>query len=203
MKNENFLTVLKSNVRINHKHTLIPSILLLLVIPLIYGTANLDCVKSADCLERMTALIGIPMFTPLLYREQSEDLYSIVALRPFPLRAVAALQIGISAVEALGLILAFEVSMAVRGSTFPVGAYAFRTLAACMALGFTGLLCASAMKNVVAGYLGAFVFCFAVQARGGGSLFRAVTNGIQPPLLLFLFGAAAAILFAVGRPGGR
>lgn len=202
MKIENFLTVLKSNVRINYKYTLIPAILLLLVIPVIYGTANLDCVKSADCLERMAALIGIPMFTPLLYREQSEDLYVLVALRPFPLRAMAALRIGISAVGALGLILVFEVSMAVRGSTFPVGAYAFRTLAACMALGFTGLLCASVLKNVVAGYLGAFVFYFAVQAGSSDSVFRAVTNGIQPLLLLFLFGTVSAILFAAGRPGG-
>lgn len=43
----------------NYKNTLIPSILLLLFIPLIYGTANLDCIKSAKCLERMAALIGI------------------------------------------------------------------------------------------------------------------------------------------------
>lgn len=143
------------------------------------------------------------MFTPLLYRERSEDLYILVALRPFPLRAVAALRIGISAVMALVLILAFEVSMAVCGSTFPVGAYALRTLAVCMVFGFTGLLCASVMKNVVAGYLGAFVFYFAVQARGGDCVFRAVTNGIQPLLPLFLFGAVAAILFAAGRPGSR
>lgn len=59
MRTENFLTVLGANVRMNYKNTLIPSILLLLVIPLIYGTANLDCIKSADCLERMVALTGI------------------------------------------------------------------------------------------------------------------------------------------------
>lgn len=96
MRTDNFLTVLGANVRMNYKNTLIPSILLLLVIPLIYGTANLDCIKSADCLERMVALTGIPMFTSLFYREQSHDLYGMVALRPLSFRVVAALRIGIS-----------------------------------------------------------------------------------------------------------
>ena len=73
MRTENFLTVLGANVRMNYKNTLIPSILLLLVIPLLYGTADLDCIKSADCLERMVAVTGIPMFTSLFYREQSRD----------------------------------------------------------------------------------------------------------------------------------
>ena len=93
---ENFLTVLWDNVRMNYKNTFIPSILLLMVIPLIYGTANLDCIKSADCLERMVALIGIPMFTSLFCREQSHDLYGMVALRRLSFRVVAALRIGIS-----------------------------------------------------------------------------------------------------------
>ena len=62
----NLLTIIGSNFRLNFKQTLFPAILLLFVIPLIYGTTNLDSVKSADCLERMVALIGLPMFVPLL-----------------------------------------------------------------------------------------------------------------------------------------
>lgn len=38
------------------KQTFFPALLLLFVIPLIYGTSNLDSVKSADCLERMAAV---------------------------------------------------------------------------------------------------------------------------------------------------
>ncbi|MDE7282503.1 MAG: hypothetical protein K2N85_02795 [Lachnospiraceae bacterium] len=178
----------------NYKNTLIPSILLLLVIPLIYGTANLDYIKSADCLERMVALIGIPMFTSLFYREQSYDLYSMVALRPFPFRAVAALRIGISAAGTFVLVMVFEVYMCVSGSKFPFGAYTVRALAACMVLGFAGLLCASVMKNTVAGYLGAFCFYFVVQAGVGDSMFNSVTNGIHPLLIISLCSAGAIIL---------
>ncbi len=177
----------------NYRNTFLPSILLLLVIPLIYGTANLDYIKSADCLERMVALIGIPMFTSLFYREQSHDLYSMIALRPFPFRAVAALRIGISAAGTFVMVMIFEVYMRVCGSTFPFGAYAVRALAACMALGFAGLLCASVVKNTVAGYLGAFCFYFVVQAGAGDAVFKPVTNGIHPLLIVFLCGAGAAI----------
>lgn len=194
MRTENFLTVLGANIRVNYKNTLIPSILLLLVIPLVYGTANLDYVKSADCLERMVALIGIPMFTSLFYREQSHDLYSMVALRPFPFRAAAALRIGISASGTFVMVMVFEVYMYVCGSTFPFGEYAVRALAACMVLGFAGLLCASVVKSTVAGYLGAFCFYFWVQAGTGDSVFKPVTNGIHPLLILYLSGIGAAII---------
>lgn len=194
MRTENFLTVLWANIRMNYKNTLIPSLLLLLVIPLIYGTANLDGIKSADCLERRVALIGIPMFTSLFYREQSHDLYSMVALRPFPFRAVMALRIGISTAGTFVLVMAFEIYMCVCGSTFPFGAYAVRALAACMSLGFAGLFCASVVKNTVAGYLGAFCFYFVIQAGAGDSVFRPVIYGIHPLLLVYLSGIGAAII---------
>ncbi len=195
MRAENFFTVLGANIRMNYKNTFIPSILLLLVIPLIYGTANLDDIKSADCLERMVALVGIPMFTSLFYREQSRDAYSMIALRPFPFRAVAALRIGMETAVTFGLVIVFEVYMCACGSVFAVGTYAVRTLAACMALGFAGLLCATAVKNTVAGYLGAFSFYyFVAQTGAGASVFRPVTNGIHPLLLIFLCGVWAAII---------
>lgn len=177
----------------NYKNTLIPSVLLLLVIPLIYGTANLDHIKSADCLERMVALIGIPMFTSLFYQEQSHDLYSMVALRLIPFRIVAVLRILISIAGTFGLVMVFEIYMRSCGSIFPLGAYAVRALVMCMVLGFAGLLCASVVENTVVGYLGAFCFYFLVQTGACDSVFKPVTNGIHPLLILFLSGAGAAI----------
>ena len=59
-------------------------------------------------------------------------------------------------------------------------------------LGFAGLLCASLAKNTVAVYLGAFCFYFVVQAGVGDSVFKPVTNGIHPLLILSLNGVGAA-----------
>ena len=184
----------------NYKNTFIPSILLLLIIPLIYGTANLDYIKSADCLERMVALIGIPMFTSLFYQEQSQDLYSMVALRSFSFRVVVALRIGISMVGTFVLVVVFEIYMRTCGCIFPFGVYTVRAFAACTVLGFAGLLCASVAKNTVAGYLGAFCFYFVVQAGSSDSVFKPVTNGMHPLLILILSGAGAAILLFCKPP---
>ena len=75
MKAENLLTIIGVNIRMNYKYTLLPAIALLFVIPFVYGTANLDYLQSADCLEQMVALIGIPGFTPLIRQEHSRSLY--------------------------------------------------------------------------------------------------------------------------------
>ena len=68
-------------------------------------------------------------------------------------------------------------------------------VAACVVLGFARQLCASVVKNPVAGYLGAFCFYFVVQAGVGDSVFKPVTNGIHPLLGLFICSAGAAIFF--------
>lgn len=118
MKTKNLLTILGANIRMNYNDTILPAILLLLIIPFVYGVENLDCLKSADCLERMAALIGIPMFSALVWQEHSRGLYEMVALRSFSFRLVVLLRMGLSVICTLLLILAFEIYMCICGCTF-------------------------------------------------------------------------------------
>lgn len=178
----------------NYKYTLLPAVALLFVIPFIYGTANLNCLQSADCLERMVALIGIPMFTPLIRQEHSRSLYEMLALRRVSLRFIVLLRIVFSITVSFLLIFAFEIYMRICGCSFPLVPYAFRTLTAGMALGFTGLLMASIAKNTIGGYLCAFCF-YLVQTGNSGGLFKPVTNGIQLMPVLFLVGIGFAIIY--------
>ena len=113
---------------------------------------------------------------------------------------MAALRIGISMAGTFVLVMVFEIYMCARGCNLQFGVYAVRTFAACTVLGFAGLLCASLAKNMVAGYLGAFCFYFVVQAGAGASVFKPVTNGIHPLLILSLSGAGAALLLFVSLP---
>lgn len=107
MKVKNLLIMIAANVRMNYKYTILPAILLLFVIPFVYGTTNLDDLKSADCLERMAALIEIPMFTALIWQENSRSLYEMIALRSF--RFVVLLRIGLSIADTLLLVLQYTV----------------------------------------------------------------------------------------------
>lgn len=195
MKAENLFTIIAANIRMNYKDTLLPAIVLLFMIPFIYGTANLDYLQSADCLERMVALIGIPMFTPLIRQEHSRSLYETIAFRQVPLRFIVLLRTVLSIIGSILLIFAFEIYMRICGCSFPIFPYALRTLAASMALGFTGLLLSSIVKNTIGGYLCAFCFYFIVQTGNLGGLFKPVTNGIQFMLVLFLGGISLAIIY--------
>lgn len=195
MKAENLFTIIAANIRMNYKDTLLPAIVLLFMIPFIYGTANLDYLQSADCLERMAALIGIPMFTPLIRQEHSRSLYETIAFRQVSLRFIVLLRTVLSLIGSILLIFAFEIYMRICGCSFPIFPYALRTLAASMALGFTGLLLSSIVKNTIGGYLCAFCFYFIVQTGNLGGLFKPVTNGIQFMLVLFLGGISLAIIY--------
>lgn len=89
MRVRDLLAITAFSFRLNAERTLFPAVLLLLVIPLIYGTSGLDGARTADCLERMAALIGIPMFVPLLKPEQAPGMEAVVSLGGVPYRVVA------------------------------------------------------------------------------------------------------------------
>ena len=181
------------------KQTLFPAILLLFVIPLIYGASNLDSVKSADCLERMVALIGLPMFVPLLKPEQNGGMDAIITMRPFPYRMIVVLRMVLSLICTIALILVFEGYMSIGGCSFPAYAYALRTLAAAMTLGFAGLLASVVSGNTAVGFLVSFCWYCVLQVENVGAVFKAVSNGISVYQVLLLLGSGAAIVFFSAR----
>lgn len=195
MDARNLLTITGSNFHLNFKRTLFPAIILLFVIPLIYGTSNLDSVKSADCLERMVSLTGLPMFVPLLKPEQDGGMDAMITLRPFPYREIIALRMGLSLICTFVLILIFEGYMRIGGCSFPVYAYTFRTLAVTMTLGFMGLLASAVSKNTIVGFFVSFCWYCVLQAESFGAVFRSVSNGIGIYQALLLSGSGATILF--------
>ena len=200
MEVRNLLTIIASNFRLNFKRTFIPAILLLLITPLIYGTSNLDSIKSADCLERMTALIGLPMFVPLLRAEQDGGMDGIISLRPFPYWITVVLRMGLSLIGTLALILVFEGYMSINGCLFPAYAYTFRTLAVAMTLGFAGLLAGAVSRNTIVGFLVSFCWYCALQIENIGTIFKSVSNGISVYQVLLLLGSGSAIIFFSGLP---
>ena len=196
----NLLTIIGSSFRLNFKQTLFPAILLLFVIPLIYGTTNLDSVKSADCLERMVALIGLPMFVPLLKPEQDGGMDAIITLRPFPYRIIAVLRMVLSLICTVALILVFEGYMKIGGCSFPACAYAFRNLVVTMTLGFVGLLASTVSRNTAVGFLVSFCWYCVLQIENFGATFKSVSNGISVYQGLLLLESGAAIIFFSGLP---
>lgn len=194
----NLFTITVSNLRLNIKQTFFPAVIFLFVIPLIYGTSNLDSTKSADCLERMAALIGLPMFVPLLKPEQEAGMDAIITIRLFSYRVIVMLRMGLSLMGTSALILAFEGYMSVGGCSFPAYVYMFRTLAAAMTLGFIGLLASAVSKNTIVGFLVSFCWYCTLQTENIGTTFKSVSNGISVYQVLLVLGSGAAIIFLSG-----
>lgn len=195
MEVRNFYTIIKSNARLIFKWTLFPAIIVLLIIPQIYGISNLDSMKSADCLERMVALIGIPMFVSLLKPEENGEMDAIIALRPFPYQLITSFRILISLISTLALILVFEGYMDIVGCSFPIGSYTFRTLAKSMMLGFPGLLVSAVSKSTIVGFLVSFCWYCILQIESFGNIFQYVSDGINMYQMLLLVGGYAVIVF--------
>lgn len=186
MEGRNFLTILGINIRLNIKHTLFPAAVILAVIPFIYGISNLDSMKSADCLERMVVLIGIPLFVPILKIEQDDNIRDITILRNFPYQIIVLLRVLISIIYCTVLVWVFEMYMTACGSIFPIFSYMFCTIVCAMILGSFGILLSSVTKNTVVGYLGAFCLYFVSQSDSFNNLFRTVSEGVTAFHLLFI-----------------
>lgn len=186
MEGKNFLTILGVNIHLNMKHTVFPAVVILVIIPFIYGISNLDSMKSADCLERMVILVGIPLFVSLTGIEQNENIWDMIMLRNFPYRILVLLRMLISMIYCLVLVLAFEMYMIACGSTFPVFSYMFRTAVGAMLLGSCGLLLSSITKSTVVGYLSAFCFYFVSQSNFFNGLFHVVSEGVSISHLFFI-----------------
>jgi len=139
------------------------------------------------------------MTSKILLVDDEESICNMVklhlAFRQVYLRSIVLLRTVLSIIGSILLILAFETYMKICSCSFTLFQYAFRTLAASMALGFIGLLISSIVQNTIGGYLCAFCFYLIMQTGYLGELFKPVTNGIRFMLVLFLGGISLAIIY--------
>ena len=66
------------------KNNLILAAAYLLILPLLRGIANLDMVRSAECLEQAVILTGIFLIAPLPAPEQSKAIQDVVCTKKIP-----------------------------------------------------------------------------------------------------------------------
>lgn len=142
----------------------------------------------------MVALIGLPMFVPLLKPEQDGGMDAIITLRPFPYRIIIVLRMMLSLIRTVALILVFEGYMRISRCSFPPSVFTLRTLAVTMTLGFVGLLASAVSRNTAVGFLVSFCWYCVLQVENIGAIFKSVSNGISVYQVLLLLGSGAAII---------
>lgn len=158
--------------KINLKHNACLSIavsaVIVLLIPVIVGTANLDMYASAVPLEMFVSLIGIVMLTPVFAPEQNADIDDLVSskyvstVKIYLIRTVYSIMI-------LALLTGlFCVYMGIRNCDVTLGLIT-GTLSDAIFLGSLGMITSSICNNTVIAYMIPLVY-YAVNYGMGGKL---------------------------------
>jgi len=144
------------------------------MVPYLYGISNLNSEKAADCLGKMIAFIGIPLFDFILKPEQEPDVRDIIFIRKFSYRASILLRMLFAVVLSTVMIYCFELYMLYQGCEFPVGIYTIRTVTISMLLGGAGLLGSVLLRSTLAGFLLSISFAFLFYNNFAMMVFRGI-----------------------------
>ena len=187
----NVLDIFKTNFGLSLRNNLLLAICYLLLIPIIRGTANLDAVRSAECLEQSVTLIGIFLIVPLNTPEQSKAIQEIIGTKKLPQWLILFVRLIMVLVTLIILTSIFAGIMKGNNCTFPVIPYVTGTIISELALGSVGFFISVLSNSVIAGYLtsmGYFLFNFLgdISSKSIFYLFSMGMGNYMEKLWLFL-----------------
>lgn len=187
----NVLDIFKTNLGLSLRNNLLLAICYLLLIPIIRGTANLDAVRSAECLEQSVTLIGIFLIVPLNAPEQSKAIQEIIGTKKWPQWLILFVRLIMVLVTLIILTSIFAGIMKGNNCTFPVIPYVTGTIISELALGSVGFFISVLSNSVIAGYLtsmGYFLFNFLgdISSKSIFYLFSMGMGNYMEKLWLFL-----------------
>ena len=187
----NVLDIFKTNFGLSLRNNLLLAICYLLLIPIIRGTANLDAVRSAECLEQSVTLIGIFLIVPLNAPEQSKAIQEIIGTKKWPQWLILFVRLIMVLVTLIILTSIFAGIMKGNNCTFPVIPYVTGTIISELALGSVGFFISVLSNSVIAGYLtsmGYFLFNFPgdISSKSIFYLFSMGMGNYMEKLWLFL-----------------
>ncbi|MGS5517590.1 ABC transporter permease [Clostridioides difficile] len=150
---QNCLVLIKENFKLSTLINLICSIILLCLIPLIQGVANLDRISSAICLENYVVIVGIIMLVPIFSLEQSKEIDEIVSSKSLSQIIVQSIRILMSIISIAVLIIGFVNVLIYLGGDFPVTEYIVGSFASAMFVGSLGMFFSNLFNNTIIGYM--------------------------------------------------
>lgn len=193
------LDIFKTNFGLSLRNNLLLAICYLLLIPIIRGTANLDAVRSAECLEQSVTLIGIFLIVPLNAPEQSKAIQEIIGTKELPQWLILFVRLIMALVTLIILTSIFAGIMKGNNCTFPVIPYVTGTIISELVLGSVGFFISVLSNSVIAGYLtamGYFLFNFLgdISSKSIFYLFSMGTGNYIVKLWLTLFSVLLIVI---------
>lgn len=195
----NVLDIFKTNFGLSLRNNLLLAICYLLLIPVVRGTANLDAVRSAECLEQSVILIGIFLIVPLNAPEQSKAIQEIIGTKKFPQWIILLIRLAMTLIALTILTGVFAGIMKGNNCTFPYIPYVVGTVISAIALGSIGFLVSVLSNSVIAGYLtamGYFLFNF-LGDISSESIFYLFSMGTENYIVKLWLALFSVLLIAI------
>ena len=167
---EKIRAIAVSNLRHNFLPQFILSVLLLLLTPFLFGTANVDAKTAAIPLEMFVSLSGVILLPPVFLPEQHEGIRNVVEAKATAPAGVFAIRIGIALVGMLALMAVFTLYMKENGCAVRFFPAVFGTFSNGVFLGALGLLAYGLSDAIAVGYMAPMV-CYMLNLFGGKKYF--------------------------------
>lgn len=145
--------ILKVNFQLAIQNNMLLALGFLLTIPWVRGIANLDAVRSAECLEQSVVLIGTLLIVPLSSPEHPKEIRELVSTKKVPPKQILLMRLLMALLLLIVMTSIFAGIMLLNHCTFPYMNYVTKTVLMEIVLGGIGLLVAAPCNSVVAGYL--------------------------------------------------
>lgn len=164
---------------------------ILVIAPILFGTANLDRETSAIPLEMFLSLVGIVLFTPIFRPEEKKEIDDLVSSKYVERSRIYLIRVACAMLLAAGFVGAFALALRVRLCDVTWLQFA-GTVADAVFLGAVGMSAAALADNTVAGYMAAFVIyginCGTGRNLGNFYLFSMSISEYEPKVWLFVTG---------------
>lgn len=123
--------------------SVLPSILFFIIVPLFVNISNLDSTKSAFVLEQIVSLVGIILFTPIVYCELNQSIYEMVITKKIKFEYTFILRFMMLTIVAILELHLFCILMKLLGSNYPYWPFYFGSLVTLIFLGSIGVFTVS------------------------------------------------------------
>lgn len=189
------------NLRHNALLSIAVSFVLIILIPVMVGTANLDRYSSAIPMEMFASLIGIVMLTPVFQPEQNADIDDLVSSKYVSTSRIYLLRTICSVIIIAVFISLFAAYMRIRSCDM-TWVLIVGTLSDAIFLGSLGMLASSICNNTVLAYMIPIVF-YTLNYGAGNKLknyylFSMTTGDFSPKIWMLVTGIlliASSIIF--------
>ena len=199
-----YLQIGKVNLRLSLLPSLLLSVVLLLLSPLVMGVENLDASRTAAVLEMFVALIGIILITPINLPEQNKDIRDLVEAKYTSITVILLIRL-IEAIVSLAILIGgYIIFLRLNHCSFPQLQFYLGTLAEALFVGGIGFCAYSIFNQIAIAYMLPLVY-YIVSISPGRKLLKdfylfSMRYGSYREKFYLAVAGVILIIFGLGYP---